>query len=174
MALRLENDTRVPTSLALLIAVQCACVVFFLVDVATDVREQPAGAGFPFHLSFEIVATFSLFAAIVFEAKYLSSLLRQKARLEQGLSIANAAVHEVIEAHFVQWKLSPSETDIATFLVKGLDIAEIAQVRGCAQGTVKAHLNAIYRKSGTNGRGELLSVIIDTMLVGDQHVIADS
>ncbi len=37
-------------------------------------------------------------------------------------------------------------------------------MRGSAEGTVKSHLNAIYRKSGTANRGELLSSIIDTLI----------
>jgi len=31
---------------------------------------------------------------------------------------------------------------------------------------VKAHLNAIYRKSGARNRGELLSLLIDSLLAG--------
>ncbi|MGD9295546.1 MAG: helix-turn-helix transcriptional regulator, partial [Roseobacter sp.] len=78
--------------------------------------------------------------------------------------VASAAVYDVIAAHFETWRLSPSERDVATFLVKGLDISEIARVRNCAEGTVKAHLNAIYRKSGARNRGELLSLLIDSLL----------
>jgi DNA-binding NarL/FixJ family response regulator len=157
-----ETDTRIPFGLALLIAVQFVCVVFFVSDVIADYREQVAGEGF--HLGIEAVATLCLVAAIVVEVRYLLSLLRRKADLERNLKIASAAVHEVIEAHFRAWRLSPSETDVATFLVKGLEISEIAAMRKSAEGTVKAHLNAIYRKSGTRNRGELLSLIIDSLL----------
>jgi len=111
-----------------------------------------------------MLMTFSLCAAIVFETRYLMSLLRRKAHLEQSASIANAAIHDVIEAHFEMWKLTPAEQDVANFLVKGLSIAEIAAIRGNAEGTVKSHLNAIYRKSETKGRGELLSSIIDSLM----------
>jgi DNA-binding NarL/FixJ family response regulator len=60
--------------------------------------------------------------------------------------------------------LTPSEADVANFLVKGLGIAEIAQMRGSAEGTIKSHLNSIYRKSGTHNRGEVLSLIIDSLM----------
>ncbi|WP_424928484.1 helix-turn-helix transcriptional regulator [Amaricoccus tamworthensis] len=163
----LKQDTRLPAGLLTVMTVQFFCVVFFITDVFVDYREQPPGAGFPFHISFESVATISLVAAIIFEARYLISLVRRKAQLEKSLEVARTAVHEVIDAHFADWKLSPSETEVATFLVKGLGIPEIAWVRGCAEGTVKAHLNAIYRKSDTRNRGELLSVLIDSLLAGD-------
>lgn len=167
MALRLETDTRMPMGLALLIAVQAVCTVFFVGDVVADFRSYGPGGGFPFHLTIEAVASLSLFAAIAVEGRYLLTLIRRKAHLERGLKLAHAAVYDVIRAHFEIWALSPAETDVATFLVKGLDISEIATVRGCAEGTVKAHLNAIYRKSGTRNRGELLSVLIDSLLAGD-------
>ncbi|SHJ24687.1 regulatory protein, luxR family [Palleronia salina] len=164
--IRLVPDTRLPAGLTAMMAVQAGCVVFFLGDLVADARAQLGTEGASFHLSIEAVATFALLAAIGFEARYLRDLMRSKARLERNLQIASAAVHEVIEAHFTRWKLSPSETDVATFLVKGFEIAEIARIRGCAEGTVKAHLNAIYRKSGTHNRGQLLSLLIDSLMAG--------
>ncbi|MGC1495542.1 MAG: helix-turn-helix transcriptional regulator [Sulfitobacter sp.] len=164
MAIRLQTDTHVPLGLVVLIAVQFVCVVFFLTDVAADFRAAAPGGGFSSYLHFEALAALSLLAAIVVEVHFLLALLRRKARLEHSLNIANAAVYEVIEAHFETWKLSPAETDVANFLVKGLEISQIAELRACAEGTVKAHLNAIYRKSDTHNRGELLSVLIDSLL----------
>lgn len=49
-------------------------------------------------------------------------------------------------------------------MVKGLNTSEIAAMRGSAEGTVKAQLNAIYRKSDTRNRAEMLSALIDTMM----------
>ena len=53
---------------------------------------------------------------------------------------------------------------MATFLIKGADIAEIARLRGSAEGTVKAHLNAIYRKAGVSGRPALVSLLIEDLM----------
>ena len=53
---------------------------------------------------------------------------------------------------------------MATFAIKGLSNAEIAQMRGSAEGTVKAHLNAIYRKAGVQGRGALLSMLVKDLM----------
>lgn len=165
MAISLKRHAKIPVSLALLIAVQCGCVVFFVSDLIADFGEALAPGSSALHLGLETIATLSLLAAIMFEARYLYGLVNRKAQLEHSLQIASAEMQDVIDAHFEDWGLSPSETDVATFLVKGLDILEIAEVRGCAEGTVKAHLNAIYRKSGTHGRGELLSAIIDSLMV---------
>ena len=48
--------------------------------------------------------------------------------------------------------------------MKGCSIADIAQMRGSAEGTVKTHLNAIYRKAGVQGRGQLVSVLIEDLM----------
>jgi len=72
----------------------------------------------------------------------------------------------VMEGHFRAWWLTPSEQDVATFTIKGCSIAEIAALRGSAEGTVKTHLNAIYRKAGVPGRGQLVSVLIEDLMGG--------
>ena len=150
-----------------LILVQVFSTVFFVVDVIADFRAWGIGvAAGHIHLYIETAASFSLVAAIVLEVNYLMRLLRRKERLENSLRLAGSAIHDVIEAEFEDWKLTPAEQDVATFLVKGLSTVEIADMRGSAEGTVKAHLNAIYRKSGTRNRAEMLSQLIDTMMGG--------
>ncbi|WP_245882613.1 hypothetical protein [Yoonia sediminilitoris] len=56
MALRIENNPKVPVGLSLLLAVQMFCAVFFLTDVIADMGESPESAGFPFHLVIEAIA----------------------------------------------------------------------------------------------------------------------
>jgi DNA-binding NarL/FixJ family response regulator len=80
------------------------------------------------------------------------------------VALASSELQSVIESHFEQWKLTASERDVAALMVKGLSIAEIAKVRGSAEGTVKAHLNAIYRKAEARNRAEVLSNIMDALI----------
>jgi DNA-binding CsgD family transcriptional regulator len=154
-----------PLGLIVIIAVQILCAAFFVTDVLADYWASGPYTDIPIHIALETAATLSLLAAIVIETRLLMRLLRRKAHLEHNLAVASAAMHDVIAAHFEDWRLSPSETDVATFLVKGLSIQDIARLRGCAEGTVKAHLNAIYRKSETQNRGDLLSVLLDSVMV---------
>ena len=164
MTLDLKKPDKIPYGLLLLIFVQILCVIFFVVDIITDYQELGLSASKRLHLNIEAIATVSLAAAVVFEMKYIFDLLRRKAHLEQSVSIATAAMHDVIEAHFKAWGLTPSEADVATFLVKGFGTGEIAQMRGNAEGTIKSHLNSIYRKSKTGSRSEVLSLIIDSLM----------
>lgn len=170
----LRTGPGAPLGFLILMATQCFCAASFVVDVIEDYEALGPMATSAPHLSIEAVATLSLIAAIAVEAHYLRRLLRRKADLEHSLAMARSAVSDAIEAHFDAWKLSPSERDVATFLVKGLSTAEIAALRGRAEGTIKAHLNAIYRKSGVRNRAEMLSLLIDSLMGGDAEAVANS
>lgn len=158
-----RSQSKIP--LILLIGAQIVCGVFFLWDVLADFREDGYAIASNIHLVVEILAAFALFAAIVFETRYLRRLLQHQAHLQESVSLATSAMHDIVLELFDQWKLTASEKDVAMLMVKGLRIGEIAGVRGSAEGTIKAHLNSIYRKSGTNSRAELLSLIIDPLMV---------
>jgi DNA-binding CsgD family transcriptional regulator len=155
---------RVPSGLILLMAVQLVCAAFFVTDAVQDYVQEGGLRSVDWHLAFETLATLSLLVAIAVEGRILAELLKKKAGLERSLHLASAEVEAVIEAQFEEWRLSPAETDIAMFLVKGLGTQEIADMRGSAEGTVKAHFNAIFRKAGVHSRTELLSVLIDRLL----------
>ncbi len=154
--------SRTPAAMIFLIAVQVFCALFFLTDVWSDYVEE--NGHFTLHLVIESVAAAVLILGVVLETKVVIELFARKARLEESLQTASQAVFEVIESHFDAWALSPAERDVATFLVKGMSISEIAELRGNKDGTIKAHLNAIYRKSGTKNRAELMAAIIDTLV----------
>ena len=153
-----------PQALIALIVAQLLCAAFFLWDVARD----GLAIGWPpfthWHFLVEALAALALLAGVVFEIGALMRLLRRKAHLEEQVSIAAGALHDVMEARFLDWGLTPSEIDVATFTIKGLTIQEIASLRGSAEGTVKSHLGAIYRKAGVTGRGGLLAHFIEDLL----------
>lgn len=147
-----------------LIAVQTLCAAFFLLDVASDGIE----IGWPpfthWHFMVELLAALSLIAAVAVELRWLMALLRRKAHLERQLSLAAGAFHDIVAAQFESWGLTPSEQDVAMLTLKGLAIAEIAGIRGSAEGTVKSHLHGIYRKAGVTGRGAFLSLFIEELM----------
>ena len=153
--------TSLPALIVGLIAAQVVCAVVFFVDVLRDMSEL---GGMDWSMLPEAMASVALFVGIAFEVVYLLHLLRRKASLERSVGMASAALQTVIESHFDEWKLTASERDVAALMVKGLSISEIAGVRGSAEGTVKAHLNAIYRKANARNRAEVLSHIMDTLI----------
>ncbi|MGB7271108.1 MAG: LuxR C-terminal-related transcriptional regulator [Albidovulum sp.] len=166
MTLKPSTLKRRGAIIAALIFVQSICVAFFLVDVIHDLAALPLTQWISLYLSIELAANLALIAGIVFEGFYLRHLLRRQAQAERAISVASGALHEVMEDYFEQWGLTPAEADIASFTVKGFSISEIASLRGSAEGTVKTHLNAIYRKSGLAGRGQLVGLLVEELLSG--------
>lgn len=149
-----------------LILVQALCTAIFLVDVVSDVMPQGwAALREPANLS-EAAAALGLFLGLVFEVMVLRHLVQRQARMQASLSAASGALSDLMEGYFRSWALTPTEADVAAFTIKGYSIAEIASLRGSAEGTIKTHLNAIYRKSGTGGRAQLVSVLVEDLFRG--------
>lgn len=147
-----------------LILVQAACAVFFVSDVISDGYDINGHFSLSSHLMIEALATIGLVFGIIFETSYLRSLLAQNRRAEQNLRAATGALQEVIDDYFRDWALTPSEQDVALFAIKGLSNAEIAGLRQSSEGTIKAHLNAVFRKAGVSGRSQLISLLVEDLL----------
>lgn len=153
-----------PWLLGALIIAQSICAVFFALDAMQDYQDSGLQIFTPKHLIVEAVAATVLALTVVVEIQFLSQILKRQAYLSQNLSMASTAMHDVILSLFDDWKLTDSERDVAMLTIKGCSITEIAEVRGSAEGTVKAQLNSIYRKTGTKSRAELLSLLIDPLM----------
>ena len=141
-----------------LIAVQLVCTVFFVNDVTSDYLVDQT-----LHFGIELFAVLALVSAIFTEAWLVLDLLKRNRSLSKSLDLARSAMAEIIESHLDQWKLTDAERDVASLLIKGMNIRDIANARQSAIGTVKVHLNSIYRKSGVRNRGELMSLLFDSL-----------
>jgi len=149
-----------------LIVLQALCGVIFIGDVASDlIRQGVSGLTDAANLS-ELAASMGLILGLMFETFVLWRLIGRQKRMQHSLSVASGALGDVMEGYFRTWVLTPTEADVATFTIKGYSITEIAKLRGSAEGTIKTHLNAIYRKSGVTGRAQLVSVLIEDLLRG--------
>lgn len=147
-----------------LLAVQAGCTLFFLFDVIADSSgwgEQ--GYGFDDDLV-ELVVVAGLIVGVVLVAIELRSLLQRHERTEAQLKVASGAFFELLDQNFAEWALTPSERDVALLAIKGLSLAEIADIRNTKQGTIKAQCNAIYQKAGVSGRPQLLSLFIEELM----------
>ncbi|WP_425070875.1 helix-turn-helix transcriptional regulator [Sagittula sp. S175] len=154
-----------PLGLLALIVAQTLCALFFFSDVFADALEKWPNF-VTVHIVVEAIASVVLLIGVAFESRMLINLLRREAHLKEQLSLAAGAFHDIVTQRFHEWGLTPSEQDVALFTLKGLAIPEIAAVRGSAEGTIKAHLGAIYRKAGVNGRGAFLALFIEELMVG--------
>lgn len=69
-----------------------------------------------------------------------------------------------IDTEFSKWGLSNAEREIALFLLKGLTVNEISNIRESAEKTVRHQTASVYKKAGLKGRGELQAYFLEDLL----------
>ena len=156
------------TVLAGLILLQAICALFFIGDVIEDFRED--GHLDNPHLLLESVAAIALVGGVIFLMIELRGLLSRVSDMQIGLDIAQGHLADIIETFFDEWGLTSAERDVAIMILKGLDNDSIAQVRKTAAGTVRAQATSIYSKSGTDGRAQFISLLIEELLADNPHL----
>jgi DNA-binding CsgD family transcriptional regulator len=156
----LRTGRRQIVALSSFLVVQTLGTVFFVGDVIGDLREDPASV----HFIFEAGVTFVLVLGVLFGAWTLRRTIELLRAQDAALDVARGALSEVIEAQFAAWALTPAENDVAFLALKGLDVAEIAAMRGAAQGTVRAQLTKIYAKAGVSGRAQFAAFFVEDLL----------
>jgi DNA-binding CsgD family transcriptional regulator len=144
-------------------------VAFFLFDVASDIYERLIANNAPdllelLHLLFEILSAAALMFAIRILLREMRRLHEHNDRQSQSLMFLRGEMDTFVRGKFQEWNLSPAESDIVMFMLKGLSIADIAKARSTAEGTVKAQTTNIFRKTGVSSRTELMSVFMDEFL----------
>jgi DNA-binding CsgD family transcriptional regulator len=140
--------------------IQTFGTVFFVGDVIGDLREDPTSI----HFIFEATVTVALVLGIIFGAYALRRTIEFLRSQEAALDVARGALSDVIERQFQEWALTPAERDVAFLALKGLDVAEIAELRGAAAGTVRAQLTRIYAKAGVSGRAQFAAFFVEDLL----------
>lgn len=154
------NRDRQPLLVAAVVAIQAVAATFFVADAVGDV----ATGGVTAHLVIEGLVAFALLAGVVLGARHMRLLIAEARRREQALAVASGALGAHIARRFADWGLTPAEADVALFALKGCDAAEIAQMRGAAQGTVRAQLSQVYAKAGVASHAGLVSLFFEDLL----------
>jgi DNA-binding CsgD family transcriptional regulator len=149
----------------LMVLVQTIGALFFIGNITMTVlgiERQPID--WKLREAVEIGAAVALLIGLVMSGVLLMQSQRRLGLAEARLKRASNAFMEVVEESFTNWGLTRAERDVAFFVLKGFSTQEIAGFRRTSEGTVKAQTNAIYRKAGVNGRGQLMSIFIDDLL----------
>lgn len=149
-------------ALAALILLQALCALFFIGDVIVDVGEGDHLDDL--HLILEAVAALALSAGVIYLMRELRDLINRMAAMELGIRAARGEMANLIDGFFDQWRLTPSEREIALMVLKGIDNESIAKMRGTAQSTVRAQCTGIYAKAQVDGRAQLLSIFMEELL----------
>ncbi|WP_353229982.1 hypothetical protein [Novosphingobium sp.] len=155
----LERKTLI---LALVLVFQVLAATFFAVDVASDIASTGLGA----HLIVELAATLALVAGVVIGASQVRAMIMRARADDTLIAAAKGAMSALIRQRFAEWALTGAEADVALFAIKGFSVAEIAQLRGSAHGTVRAQLTHIYAKAGTTSQTGLIAGFMDDLVDG--------
>ncbi|WP_298851846.1 helix-turn-helix transcriptional regulator [uncultured Ruegeria sp.] len=147
----------------LLLVVQALCAAFFMTDAALD-WTGGSDAGFRYLHSFELFLALALVAGLSATIALIRSQTRRVRDMQRQLRVAQGAFAQIIENQFSEWQLTDAERDVAMLSIKGLSIAEIAEIRQTKEGTIKAQSAAVYRKAGVSSRLQLLSFFVDELL----------
>lgn len=119
--------------------------------------------------AFNHFISISILAVILYA--WVSPLKRSIGNVSEKLERSrqkNLEIAHVLRGHlgwqFETWGLTSSERDVAILSLKGLKISEIAEYRNSREGTIKAHLNAIFRKADVSSRTELLATCLESFI----------
>ena len=114
----------------------------------------------------QVAAFFALLLGVI-AGLWLFKLASERTKVLEGkVEAAGGRFHDVIIDQFKKWGLSEAESEIGMLLIKGMSIAEIADLRGRSQATIKAQNSAIYQKSGMNNRAQLVSYFVEELTSG--------
>ena len=159
-----HSDHRI-TMVAAIVVIQAIAAVFFLADAVVDV----SSGEWSLHILTEMLIAFALLAGVGLGAWQTARMIEQARHDADTLAVARGAASQLMGLRFRQWGLSEAEAEAALFALKGFEVAEIAQLRNVAEGTVRAQLTSIYAKSGVSSRHALLSLFFEDLIEIEQQ-----
>lgn len=146
-----------------LVVLQVLAAAFFVADSLFDAEFAQSGEA-PSLTWMEVGVALALLAGIVVCAAIMRRLTIEARDREQVIAMAQGAFAEVVAQRFGEWKLSAAETDVGMFALKGCSIAEIARMRGSAEGTVRAQLSQVYAKAGVTSQPMFVALFVEDLL----------
>jgi len=145
-----------------------AAIVFFAYDIISDLND---GTDSNIHLTLEIIICLAITAVLFRELKHVATLNITVQVEKDKTARLSGKLFEIMNNQFNNWQLSPSEHEVALFLIKGLSMKEISQMRNVKEKTVRQQATQIYAKSGYAGRHELAAHFIEDLMLVDETIV---
>lgn len=149
-----------PAIIVAALITQIMAAVFFVGDSLHELSAAPDSL----HPLTELPIALSLCLGTYFTVRELRRLLRRSDDQARALALASSAFLKVIDARFSACNLTAAEREVAWMSLKGLEVSDIARLRGAANGTVRAQLARIYGKSGVTGRAQFASLFVEHLM----------
>jgi len=143
-----------------------SAALFFAYDIVADLLDDDESFA---HIAVELLVFIAMSLVLFRELHQVRQLNREISEQQSRMARLSGDLMVVMQSQFVQWCLSPSESDVALLLIKGLSMREISELREVKEKTVRQQATSIYAKSGYAGRHELVAHFIeDLMNVGGE------
>ncbi len=136
-------------------------MIFFAYDIVSDLLGDSEGL---LHITIEAVVFLAVSFVLYSELRRLSQLKRELVEERTRTARLSGELLAVMRNQFGQWGLSPSESEVALLLIKGLSMREIAHARKVKEKTVRQQATGVYAKSGYAGRHELAAHFIEDLM----------
>jgi DNA-binding CsgD family transcriptional regulator len=135
--------------------------VFFLYDIISELFEDGNNV---IHVLVECFMLIGISVVLFLEMKRVIQLRKNVEIQKQKVARLSGELYKVINNQFSEWGLTYVEKEIALFLIKGLSMKEIADIRNVKEKTIRQQSMGLYAKSGYTGRHELASHFIEDLL----------
>ena len=146
------------------VGVLITAILFFAYDIISDLS---IGSDSYSHIIVEIIVCLAITLVLFQEIKRVATLNNVVQIEKEKTARLSGELFNVMNKQFADWKLSPTEHDVALLLIKGLSMKEIAEVRQVKEKTVRQQATQIYAKSGYAGRHELAAHFIEDLILND-------
>ena len=141
--------------------VLAVATLFFAYDIIADLAADDENR---LHVVFESIVFVAILTILYRELQRLRQLKVELSDERTKTARLSGELLAVMHNQFVNWGLSPSESEVALLLIKGLSMKEIAEARQVKEKTVRQQATQIYSKSGYSGRHELAAHFIEDLM----------
>ncbi|MGC3940573.1 helix-turn-helix transcriptional regulator [Roseobacter sp. EG26] len=149
-----------------LVIIQCLCGAYFLWEILASILGLPS---VPLRWSLrelvEAGASIGLILGAFLGVRLAFVAQNATNRADTARRITSGEFTTVVDGYLVDLGLTSAETEVAWFVLKGMSLAEIADLRQTRIGTVKAQCTAIYKKAGVTGKSQLFSQLVEDILL---------
>ena len=136
-------------------------IIFFAYDIVADLFDDEEST---VHIAVELLVFVAMSLVLFRELGHVSQLRQEVSEQQSRMARLSGDLMAVMKSQFVQWGLSPSESEVALLLIKGLSMREVSELREVKEKTVRQQATSIYAKSGYAGRHELVAHFIEDLM----------
>ncbi len=144
------------------VAILFPAALFLIYDLIADASLEGEFAST--HFIVEAFVFLSVLVVLILSLKDIADLRTRLQREETRNKALAGELAAGIEEQMDEWKLTPSEREIAWMIIKGYRFAEIAELRQVKENTTRLQASTLYTKAGVRGRGEFVAEIIHHLL----------